>query len=214
MSAIKFNQSLLKYNTFGVDVSAKAFVEVASVLELQEILKHKDLPVMILGGGSNLLLTKSLDFLVIRINILGKRITKETDEFAIIEVGGGENWHQLVLWSLENNLFGLENLSLIPGQVGAAPIQNIGAYGVELKDVFEKLEAVNLKTGKIDVFAKEECKFGYRDSIFKNALKGKYCISKVFLKLSKRPNINDAYGAIKDTLHELGIQKTNTKKRE
>jgi UDP-N-acetylmuramate dehydrogenase len=207
MSAIQFNQSLLNYNTFGVDVIATAFVEVDDVAELQNILKKNTLPIFILGGGSNVLLTKDVDALVIKNNILGKTIVAETDDFVIIEAGAGENWHELVLWTLENDLFGLENLSLIPGLVGAAPIQNIGAYGVELKEVFTKLEAVNLATGEIAVFSKEECEFGYRESIFKKALKGKYCISKVYLKLHKNPAVNISYGAIEDTLQEMEVKK-------
>ena len=205
MPTIHFNHSLQSYNTFGVDVKAKAFVEIDSVSTLEKVLADNTLPVMILGGGSNLLFTKDLEALVIRNNILGKNIVKETENFAIIEVGAGENWHQLVLWSLEKKLYGIENLSLIPGMVGAAPIQNIGAYGVELKDVFEKLEALNLGTKKIDVFTNEECEFAYRESVFKKALKGKYCIIKVFLKLSKKPEVNVSYGAIKETLSEMGV---------
>ena len=205
MSKFQFNYSLLTYNTFGVNVQAKAFVEVNSADELQKVLVRNNLPIIILGAGSNVLLTKDLDALVIKNNILGKTIIEETKEDAIVEVGAGENWHELVLWSLGNRLSGLENLSLIPGLVGAAPIQNIGAYGVELKDVFIKLEAIGLATGKLTTFSKEECQFGYRNSIFKSALKGKYCITKVYLQLAKNPKINVSYGAIKSTLKELGV---------
>ena len=207
MSEISFNQSLLPYNTFGVEAKAKAFIEISGVDELQLILKKNEMPLFVLGGGSNLLLTGDLDALVLKNNIKGKTIIEENNEFAIIEAGAGENWHELVLWTLENNLFGLENLSLIPGLVGAAPIQNIGAYGVELKDVFLKLEAINIETGDAASFSKKECDFGYRESVFKKALKGKYCISKVYLKLSKIPKVNISYGAIEDTLHKMGILK-------
>jgi UDP-N-acetylmuramate dehydrogenase len=205
MLEFQFNQSLLPYNTFGVDVNAKAFVEVNSVDELRNVLLRNAFPIIVLGGGSNILLTKNLNALVVKNNILGKTIVEETEEDAIIEVGAGENWHELVLWSLGNGLSGIENLSLIPGLVGAAPIQNIGAYGVELKDVFVKLEAIGLSTGKKIIFLKEDCQFGYRDSIFKLDLKGKYCITKVFLRLSKKPKINISYGAVKSTLKEKGI---------
>jgi UDP-N-acetylmuramate dehydrogenase len=207
MSKFQFNHSLLSYNTFGVDVLAKAYVEINNVDELRSVLTKTTLPTIILGGGSNILLTKNLDAFVVKNNILGKTIVEETESHAIVEVGAGENWHELVLWSLGKGLGGLENLSLIPGLVGAAPIQNIGAYGVELKDVFVKLEAVGLSTGKKIIFSNEECQFGYRDSVFKKSLKGKYCITKVYLRLSKNPTINISYGAIKMTLKEMGISK-------
>lgn len=211
MPEIQFYKSLLSFNTFGIDVSAKAFVEISHVEKLRTVLKKNALPVFILGGGSNILLTKDVDALVLKNNILGKTIVEETEDFAIIEVGAGENWHDLVLWSLEKGLSGIENLSLIPGLVGAAPIQNIGAYGVELKDVFVKLEAVGLATGTIKTFSKKACQFGYRDSVFKSDLKGKYCITKVFLQLSKKPKINVSYGAINDTLQEMGIDNPKPK---
>ncbi len=207
MSEFQFHQSLLSYNTFGVDATARAFIEINSVNELQNVLIRNAFPIIILGGGSNILLTGDLDALVVKNNLLGKTIVEETDDYAIVEAGAGENWHELVLWSLGKGLSGLENLSLIPGLVGAAPIQNIGAYGVELKDVFVKLEAVGLATGKITSFSKEECQFGYRDSIFKKALKGKYCITKIYLRLSKKPSINISYGAIADTLKKMEITK-------
>lgn len=205
MPEIQSNQSLQGFNTFGVDVKAKAFVTIESTSELTEVLKQNKLPVFILGEGSNILLTKDLDALVIKNNISGKTITDETEYHAIVRLGAGENWHSAVLWSLQKGLCGLENLSLIPGLVGAAPIQNIGAYGVELKDVFEKLEAVNLATGKLTVFHKEDCAFGYRDSVFKNRLKNQFCITAVYLRLSKTPEINIEYGDIKNTLEEMGI---------
>lgn len=205
MPEIQFNQSLIAFNTFGVDARAKAFAEVGNLEELREILRNNSLPIVILGGGSNILLTKNLEALVIKNNILGKAIVSETDDFAIVEAGAGENWHELVMWSLEKGFCGLENLSLIPGLVGAAPIQNIGAYGVELKAIFLKLEAIDLRTGEAVVFTKEACEFGYRDSIFKNELKGLFCITKIYLHLSKKPKINIAYGDIRNTLKEMKI---------
>ena len=158
-------------------------------------------PILLLGGGSNMLLKNDWPGLVIKNAIRGIEVVEETDDTVLIKIGGGENWHQLVLWSLEQNFGGLENLSLIPGTVGAAPIQNIGAYGVELKDVFEKLEAVNLEDRSIQTFDKETCRFGYRDSIFKQELKGKVFISRVWLRLSKQNHsLHMDYGAIRDVL--------------
>lgn len=204
---MRTNFSLKNYNTFGIDVAARSFVEVHSVIELQEILLANRLPVLILGGGSNMLLTKDLDCLVIKNNILGKTLTEETEAEVEVALGGGENWHTAVLWTLENNWGGLENLSLIPGTVGASPIQNIGAYGVELKDVFVKLEAVELATGELRTFDQADCQFGYRDSIFKRALKGQFCITQVYFKLQKAPHqLATAYGAIQTELAANGIE--------
>ena len=202
---IKKNHSLKKLNTFGLNVHAERFTEIHNVKELQLMLKVSYVPLHILGGGSNLLLTEDLKGIVIKNEIKGITKMAETENEVVIVVGGGENWHSFVLWALENDYGGIENLSLIPGSVGAAPIQNIGAYGVELKDVFQQLEAVELETGKIKIFTHEECKFGYRDSVFKNKLKGKYFISKVILRLSKKHKINTSYGAIKEVLKQKNI---------
>ncbi|MEM6698325.1 MAG: UDP-N-acetylmuramate dehydrogenase, partial [Bacteroidota bacterium] len=211
---IQQNFSLKNHNTFGIDVAAASFVAVHSVEELQQVLQgnSSEQEVMILGGGSNMLLTKDLDRLVIHNQIKGFEVVSETEESAIAAVGGGENWHEFVLKCVEKNLGGVENLSLIPGTVGASPIQNIGAYGVELKDVFERLEAVNLSTGEVEIFDKVACQFGYRDSIFKRTLKGKYCITKVYFLLTKRNHqINNSYGAINKVLASKNIREPNIK---
>lgn len=200
---IKQNYSLKPYNTFGLAAKAKYFVEVNTVATLQDALTANEaqLPVFILGGGSNLLLTKDLDFFVILNRIKGIEVLRKEGEEVLIKIGGGEDWHEFVLWCVQNDLGGIENLSLIPGTVGAAPIQNIGAYGVELKDVFVELEAVELSSGQVQIFSKTDCAFGYRDSIFKNSHKGKFAITKVVLKLRRfNHQINTSYGAIIKTL--------------
>jgi UDP-N-acetylmuramate dehydrogenase len=202
---IKHNVSLKKHNTFGINAKAKAFVEIFSEQDLIDILKQNTDPVFLLGGGSNLLLRKDVDGLIIKNKITGKRIVEEDKDSVLIEVGGGENWHEFVIWTIENGWSGIENLSLIPGTVGASPIQNIGAYGVELKDVFEKLQAVDLQSLATLEFNKTDCKFGYRDSIFKHDLKGRICITKVFFRLSKTPKISVAYGAIQNVLTQKNI---------
>lgn len=198
------NYSLKRYNTFGLDCKAKQFIEITSEEELVDFLTNSSLKAdlkLILGGGSNMLLTKDIDGLVIYVNIKGKGILSHNEESAIIEAKGGENWHELVVWAIEHNLGGIENLSLIPGNSGTAPMQNIGAYGVELKDVFESLDAIEIATGKKFTFDKQRCQFGYRESIFKHAVKGKFIITTIRLKLSKPPHIvSTHYGAIKTEL--------------
>ena len=199
--------SLKKYNTFGIDAKAKFFCEIKSIEGLKKILELKDYPhLFVLGGGSNMLITKDLDSLVIYINIEGIEIVKENSDEVVIKVNAGENWHQMVLWTLDKNYGGLENLSLIPGNTGTAPIQNIGAYGVELKDTFVSCEAMEIATQKLKTFSKEDCRFGYRDSYFKNEGLGKYIITSVNFKLSKRNhNLNIGYGAIVTELENNGV---------
>jgi len=197
---------LKKLNTFGIAAEAELFVAVCSLEELREALGRNVSPVHILGGGSNVLLRGNLTGLVIKNEIGGIEVVEESPDSALVAVGGGVNWHELVCWAIGQNLGGIENLSLIPGCAGAAPIQNIGAYGVELKDVFHHLEAVGLTTGEVRIFDHEECRFGYRDSVFKNELKGKYCISKIFLRLSKIHQLNTSYGDIQRVLAERGIE--------
>lgn len=199
---IKENISLKEYNTFGIAVNAKFFVEITSVLQLQKALQLSAYPEkFIISGGSNMLLTKDIDALVLYINIKGISVFKEDDDSVTIKVMAGENWHNLVLWSLANDYGGIENLSLIPGNTGTAPIQNIGAYGVELKDVFVSCEAMHIKTQELKEFTKEDCKFGYRDSIFKNEIKGQYIITSVKLKLTKNNHrLHTFYGAIEEEL--------------
>ena len=204
---IQENISLKDYNTFGIDVRAQFFVEVTSLLQLQKVLELKAYPEkFILSGGSNILLTQDVNALVIFINLKGISIEEETDSDVLLKVMAGENWHHLVLWSLDKNYGGLENLSLIPGNTGTAPIQNIGAYGVELKDVFECCTAMEIDSGELVEFDKESCQFGYRDSIFKNKAKGKYIITSVHLRLTKENHqLNTNYGAIENELKEMGI---------
>ncbi len=208
---IEKNKSLKKYNTFGIDALAESFIAIQSVEALQDVLKINKKTPFILGGGSNMLLTNNIKGLVVHNSILGKKVEREFQHCVYVSAGGGENWHQFVLWTIKNKLGGIENLSLIPGRVGASPIQNIGAYGVELKDVFHKLEAVELATGKLHVFRKKDCEFGYRESIFKQKLKGKFCITKVYFKLLKNPKINISYGAIQQTLANKKIKNPTIK---
>jgi UDP-N-acetylmuramate dehydrogenase len=211
---IEINKSLKEFNTFGIDQKTSFFIKIKSVSQLQDFFakdEFKSTKKLILGGGSNILLLNDFDGVVIKIEIPGVKIVEENETSITIKVGAGVNWHQLVLHCVDNNWGGLENLSLIPGTVGAAPIQNIGAYGVEIKDTFESLEALNIETLKIEVFEKQRCDFGYRDSIFKQQAKGKYVILNVFFKLLKNNNLNLEYGAIKDTLTEMGIEKPTLK---
>lgn len=208
MSNIQNNISLKPYNTFGIDETAKRFCTIQSAEQLQQLITDGEQDFFMLGGGSNLLLTQPVEQLVLKNEILGKEIVDETDATVTIAFGSGENWHESVLWAVENNYGGIENLSLIPGTVGAAPIQNIGAYGVELKDIFVKLEAIHTETGKQRIFTKEDCAFGYRNSVFKHELKGQYFITKVYLELTKKRHhqINTSYGAIVAVLEENNIQ--------
>ncbi len=201
---MKKNVSLQPYNTFGIDVNASHFVSVASIEELQEVLRETaNERVFVLGGGSNMLLTKDIDKTVLHIELKGYDLVDENydDSSLLLKVAGGENWHDFVLYCIDHNYGGVENLSLIPGNVGTSPIQNIGAYGVELKDVFYSCEAVSRETGEVKVFTLENCAFGYRDSIFKNELKDQYIITSVTFRLTKSSHkINTDYGAIYDTL--------------
>ncbi len=203
--------SLKAYNTFGLDVKARLFSKVQSVKGLSAFLKTNKEQLFILGGGSNMLLTKDIDAHVLKNEIKGIDIIRDFTNTVHVAIGAGENWHQFVLWAIRKKLGGVENLSLIPGTVGAAPIQNIGAYGVELKDIFIKLEAVDLQSGKKKVFYKKDCQFAYRDSVFKKRLKGKILISKVVLRLSKKPKLNTSYGAIQTVLHEKKIKNPTIK---
>ncbi len=199
--------SLKLYNTFGIDVKAKEFISVSSLSELQSVLeKYKNEEIFVLGGGSNMLLTKDIEQPVVHINLKGKQIVKQDENHVWIETQAGENWHQFVLWALENDFGGIENLSLIPGNIGSAPIQNIGAYGVELKDVFASCKAINIKTQEIKTFTLAECKFGYRESVFKSSEKGKYIILSVTLRLTKKNHkISTSYGVIETELQKMGV---------
>ncbi|EDP71569.1 UDP-N-acetylenolpyruvoylglucosamine reductase [Flavobacteriales bacterium ALC-1] len=203
------NVSLKSFNTFGIDAKAKSFCDITSVKTLRNVLREQySNPLFILGGGSNMLLTKDIDALVLHINLKGIEVVDETESTVIVKAMAGENWHQFVLWSLEHNYGGIENLSLIPGNIGTAPIQNIGAYGVELKDIFLNCEAINVKDQSIRTFTKADCNFGYRESVFKQKLKGEYIITSVNLQLTKSNHkLHMDYGAIKN---ELIISKIDT----
>lgn len=204
---IQENISLKNHNTFGIDVKARFFVEITGLAQLQKVLELTAYPKrFIISGGSNMLLTKDIDALVMHINLKGISIAEENGETVEIKIMAGENWHKLVMWSLERGYGGLENLSLIPGNVGTAPIQNIGAYGVELKDVFVSCTAMDVETGELVAFDKEDCEFGYRDSIFKNDAKDKYIITSVNLRLTKKDHVlHTGYGAIEEELKNNGI---------
>lgn len=202
---IQENISLKPFNTFGVDVIAKQFVSVNHYHELQEVLK-KEKHIFLLSGGSNLLLTKNIDQLVVHINIKGIVIDQENENEVFVTVNAGENWHDFVHWCLSKNYGGIENLSLIPGSVGTSPIQNIGAYGVEVKDVITKVEALEIASGKKMHFSNADCQFSYRNSVFKNELKGKVVITSVSFKLRKKNHqINTSYGAIEKELKNNNI---------
>ncbi len=204
---ISRNTSLKSYNTFGIDVKAKSLISVNSIDELITVLKnnyYKDL--FILGGGSNMLLTKDIDMNVVHIDIKGIEVIRETEDFVFVKANAGENWHQFVLYTLEQNWGGLENLSLIPGNVGTSPIQNIGAYGVELKDHFVSCNAIDIQSLEVVHFTAEECEFEYRNSIFKHKVKGKFIITSVVFKLKKTNHkLLTNYGAINEAIMDMGI---------
>jgi len=201
------NFSLKSFNTFGIEAKAKNFVAVHSLDELKTVLvEHAAEPKFILGGGSNMLLTQDIEALVIHIDLKGKRILKEDDDFVWVESMAGENWHEFVLWTIDQNFGGLENMSLIPGNVGTTPVQNIGAYGTEIKDTFVSCDAMKIDDQTMRTFSKEDCRFGYRESIFKQEAKDQYIITSVVFKLTKRNhNINTSYGDITKELAEKNV---------
>jgi UDP-N-acetylmuramate dehydrogenase len=207
-SLIQTDADLKPYNTLNVQATARHLARVCTAEELQEIL-HDDKwsleKKFILGGGSNVLFTGDFDGLIIHVAIEGREIVDESEKNVRIKTGAGENWHETVRYCVQKGWGGIENLSLIPGTVGAAPIQNIGAYGVELEDVFESLTAVEMKTGELRTFEKADCRFGYRDSIFKQELKGQYMVTDVTLELSKQPELNTSYGAVREKLEQENI---------
>ena len=204
---IQHNFSLKKYNTFGIEAKAKQFVAVQSQEDLKTILaENKSHKKFILGGGSNMLLTKDIDAMVIHIDLKGKKIIEETDDYVWIESQAGENWHEFVLWTIDQNFGGLENMSLIPGNVGTTPVQNIGAYGTEMKDTFVSCQAMTIESQEPKTFTKEACRFGYRESVFKNEAKDQYVITSVLFKLTKRNHkINTSYGDITAELAKNNI---------
>lgn len=199
--------SLKNYNTFGIEAKATQFVAVHDLADLKTVLEqNKSQKKFILGGGSNMLLTKDIEALVIHIDLKGKKIKQENDDFVWVESQAGENWHEFVLWTINQDFGGLENMSLIPGNVGTTPVQNIGAYGTEIKDTFVSCEAMAIENQEIRTFTKEECHFGYRESIFKNDVKDQYIITAVVFKLTKRNHkINTSYGDISGELLKNNI---------
>ncbi len=209
---VQINQSLAKLNTFGIDQKASRLIWAHSADEIANYVKHHGAPTLVLGGGSNMLLTQDVPGDVLKVDIHGRRVVYEDDDKVHIRFGAGENWHEVVLWTLMQGLGGIENLSLIPGNCGTAPVQNIGAYGVELKDVFVSCEGVMVEDGSFFLLNKEEARFGYRNSIFKNDWKGKAIITRVTLELTKRNHrIRTDYGAIASELEKQGINEPTPK---
>lgn len=208
MLNIRSHVSLKPYNTFGIDANARYWVEVNNEEDLKTVLQLTDFinqPKLILGGGSNVLLCHDFDGLVVKVAIQGINVVREDDNHVYITAGAGVNWHELVQFCVQRGYAGMENLSLIPGTVGAAPMQNIGAYGVELEQVFESLTAVHILTSEKRTFTHAECAFGYRESVFKRDLKGQYIITSVTFQVDKQPIFHTRYGAIQETLTEMGV---------
>ena len=206
---IKENVSLRRFNTFHIDVTARYYIEVSDYKQFSELIESGFLdknPYLLLGGGSNLLFTNNFNGIVVQIKNKGIESFKNTDDTVLVKAAAGENWHEFVAYCVDKGFGGLENLALIPGNVGSCPIQNMGAYGVEVKDSFYSLEAVDLKTGEVKTFHNKDCNFGYRDSIFKGDLKGKFAIWSVTFQLSLNPLVHIEYGAIKNELNAMGIE--------
>lgn len=208
---IHSHYSLKTHNTFGLAARAAEWVQIDTAAEVAEALQLPDMPLLVLGGGSNVLFLEDFEGRILWNNIRKRVLLESEGTDRLVGAGGGENWHDFVLWTLEQGWGGLENLSLIPGKVGAAPIQNIGAYGVELSDTFFRLQAANLKTGELRWFDREACAFGYRDSIFKRKEKGNWLITEVQFTLSTAPKTHLEYGAIRHTLSEMGVQNPGPK---
>ncbi len=207
---IQENISLKLYNTFSINAAARYFTNFTSLYELEELFsfytKNKLTNTLILGGGSNILLTQDFNGLVAKNEMKGIEVVKEDTDNIYVKAGAGENWHQFVLYCIEKNFAGVENLSLIPGNVGASPMQNIGAYGVEIKDVFYELEAYNIEDKKLTTFSNKDCEFAYRESVFKRKYKDKFIITSVTYSLNKTPKYNTSYGAITQELEKMGVK--------
>jgi UDP-N-acetylmuramate dehydrogenase len=211
---IKENYPLKSFNTFGINVSCRYFTEFDNIENLKNTLEHplaKSNQILVLGGGSNILFTKDFNGLVIKNNISGIEKIKEDEHYEYIKAGAGVNWHSFVMYCIENNLAGVENLSLIPGNVGASPMQNIGAYGVEVKDVIESVHGVFIEDLHEFSLSNNECKFSYRESIFKHELKNKAVITHVIYRLNKTPKFNTSYGAIEQELEKMGVKTLSIK---
>lgn len=214
MQEIQENSSLKSLNTFGLDVSTKYLVPFNSIGELREVVQsdvYKNHNHVVLGGGSNILFTKNVEGLVLKNEILGKEAIRQDENYVWVKFGAGEIWHDCVQWAIEKNLGGIENLSLIPGSMGASPMQNIGAYGVEVKSVVESVEAFEKETTQVRIFSNDDCCFGYRESIFKHSLKDKYIITSVTLRLQKEHELKLSYGAIQNELEVRGIARPTIK---
>ena len=208
------NKSLKSLNTFAIDARAHYYAEFHSLDELRELMEIKNqhsFPLMVLGGGSNILFTKDYDGLVLKNELKGIQIVKEDDRHIYIKAMAGENWHQFVMYCVNQNFAGIENLSLIPGNVGASPMQNIGAYGVEIKDVFHELEAFDKEDKVVRMFTENDCEFGYRESVFKNRLKDRFIILSVTYRLNWEPEFNTSYGAIQQELENMGVKELSCK---
>lgn len=206
---ISEDHSLKKLNTFGIDASARYFTEFAEPEALKETLSDKrfsEMPRLILGGGSNVLLINDFNGIVLKNNLKGIELVREDADFYYVKAAAGEVWHSFVLHCIANNYAGIENLSLIPGNVGASPMQNIGAYGVEIKDVFHELEALHIKDLHTQTFTNADCQFGYRESVFKRTLKDQFVITSVTYRLRKQPILNTSYGAIEKELKAMNVQ--------
>jgi UDP-N-acetylmuramate dehydrogenase len=200
------NISLKDYNTFGIEAAAKRFAVFSSADQLASLLEEASQPLLVLGGGSNILLTGDVDGWVLINGIRGIELVDEDDRYLYVQVGAGENWHGFVEYCLGRDWAGVENLSLIPGSVGAAPMQNIGAYGVELKTVFHALEAWDLQDGSVRMFTLNDCRFGYRDSVFKQEYKDRFIILNVTFRLDREPVFHTQYGPIREELEKMNIR--------
>ena len=209
---VQQNFPLKKYNTFGIGAIAKYFASFSSDKDLNHLIEiNNNEQKMILGGGSNILFTKNYDGFILKNEIPGIEIIKEEEDYVFIKAGAGISWHSFVMYCVQNNYGGVENLSLIPGNVGASPMQNIGAYGVEIQDVFYALEAFHLKEKKLKIFSARDCEFGYRESVFKKNYKGQFAILNVTYRLNKNPVFNISYGAIEKELTKMKVEKLSIK---
>lgn len=208
------NATLQPYNTFGIEASSRYLVRINSLQQLQDFVAHPELsklPRLILGGGSNVLFTKNWEGVTLLNELKGIEVINEDENEVVIQAASGENWHELVMYCVERGYGGIENLSLIPGTVGAAPMQNIGAYGVEIKNVLETVEFLDFESNSVKTFSNNECQFGYRESIFKRELKNKVFILGITMRLSKKPTFNTSYGAILQTLEENRVEELSVK---